>query len=40
MFKRLRRLRLNDTLRNLMLETTISKDDFIYPLFCNRRERH
>ncbi len=33
MFKRFRRLRLNDTLRNLVQETTISKDDFIYPLF-------
>ena len=33
MFKRFRRLRLNDTLRNLVQETTISKDDFTYPLF-------
>jgi porphobilinogen synthase len=33
MFKRFRRLRLNETLRNLVQETTISKDDFIYPLF-------
>ena len=33
MFKLFRRLRLNDTLRNLVQETTISADDFIYPLF-------
>ena len=33
MFKRFRRLRLNDTLRNLVQETTLSADDFIYPLF-------
>ena len=33
MFKRFRRLRLNDTLRNLVQETTITADDFIYPLF-------
>ena len=40
MFKRFRRLRLNDTLRNLVQETTISKDDFIYPLFAKRRKRY
>jgi len=33
MFKRFRRLRINETLRNLVQETTISADDFIYPLF-------
>jgi len=33
MFKRFRRLRLNETLRNLVQETTISPNDFIYPLF-------
>lgn len=33
MFKRFRRLRLNETLRNLVQETTLSPDDFIYPLF-------
>ena len=33
MFKRFRRLRLNETLRNLVQETTLSKNDFIYPLF-------
>ena len=33
MFKRFRRLRVNETLRNLVQETTLSADDFIYPLF-------
>ena len=33
MFKRFRRLRINETLRNLVQETTLSKNDFIYPLF-------
>ncbi len=33
MFKRFRRLRINETLRNLVQETRLSKDDFIYPLF-------
>lgn len=33
MFKRFRRLRLNETLRNLVQETTLSPNDFIYPLF-------
>ena len=33
MFKRFRRLRINETLRNLVQETTITPDDFIYPLF-------
>ena len=33
MFKRFRRLRLNETLRNLVQETTLTPDDFIYPLF-------
>ena len=33
MFKRFRRLRINETLRNLVQETTVSADDFIYPLF-------
>ncbi|MGP1449717.1 MAG: porphobilinogen synthase [Wolinella sp.] len=33
MFKRLRRVRLNPTLRNLVEETRLSKNDFIYPLF-------
>ncbi len=32
MFKRFTRLRLYDTLRNLVQESTISEDDFIYPL--------
>ena len=33
MFKRFRRLRINETLRNLVQETTITADDVIYPLF-------
>ncbi len=33
MFKRFRRLRINETLRNLVQETTVTPDDFIYPLF-------
>ncbi|WP_121626684.1 porphobilinogen synthase [Poseidonibacter antarcticus] len=33
MFKRFRRLRINETLRNLVQETKIAPDDFIYPLF-------
>ena len=33
MFKRFRRLRLNSTLRKLVAETTLSTDDFLYPLF-------
>ena len=33
MFKRFRRLRINETLRNLVQETIITADDFIYPLF-------
>jgi len=33
MFKRFRRLRINESLRNLVQETTVTPDDFIYPLF-------
>ena len=33
MFKRFRRLRINETLRNLVQETVLTPDDFIYPLF-------
>ncbi|RXJ70261.1 porphobilinogen synthase [Halarcobacter ebronensis] len=33
MFKRFRRLRINETLRNLVQESVLTKDDFIYPLF-------
>ncbi|GGD34020.1 delta-aminolevulinic acid dehydratase [Malaciobacter pacificus] len=33
MFKRNRRLRINKTLRNLVQETTLTSNDFIYPLF-------
>ncbi|XPV70275.1 MAG: porphobilinogen synthase [Halarcobacter sp.] len=38
MFKRFRRLRINSTLRNLVQETSLSKDDFIYPLFVREGE--
>ena len=33
MFKRFRRTRINETLRNLTRETIVTPDDFIYPLF-------
>jgi len=33
MFKRFRRLRINQTLRNLVQETKLDTDDLIYPLF-------
>ena len=33
MFKRFRRLRTNSTIRNLVRETVLTSDDFIYPLF-------
>lgn len=33
MFKRHRRLRKNDFIRSMVSETTLSKNDFIYPLF-------
>lgn len=33
MFKRFRRTRINPTLRDLVCETTLSVNDFIYPLF-------
>lgn len=32
-FKRLRRLRMTETLRSMVRETELSKNDFIYPLF-------
>ncbi|MCP4970796.1 MAG: porphobilinogen synthase [Arcobacter sp.] len=38
MFKRFRRLRINKTLRNLVQETIVTKDDFIYPLFVKEGE--
>ncbi len=38
MFKRFRRLRINETLRNLVAETTLSSNDFIYPLFVKEGE--
>jgi len=38
MFKRYRRLRINETLRGLVAETTLSKNDFIYPLFVREGE--
>ena len=33
MFKRFRRLRINENLRALVQETNLSSNDFIYPLF-------
>jgi porphobilinogen synthase len=33
MFKRFRRVRLNDKLRELLTQTKLSTDDFLYPLF-------
>ena len=33
MFKRLRRMRLNPNIREMLTETTLSKKDLIYPLF-------
>ncbi len=38
MFKRFRRLRINENLRNLVKETTLTSDDFIYPLFVREGE--
>ena len=38
MFKRFRRLRINETLRGLVRETTVTPDDFIYPLFVKEGE--
>lgn len=38
MFKRFRRTRINSTLRDLVCETSLSTNDFIYPLFV--REGH
>ena len=37
-FKRFRRLRENSTIRNLVQETKLSSDDFIYPLFVRSGE--
>ncbi len=38
MFKRFRRLRINPILRNLVQETILTKNDFIYPLFVREGE--
>ena len=38
MFKRFRRLRINETLRNMVAETTLSPNDFLYPLFVREGE--
>ncbi len=38
MFARFRRKRIHPTLRNLLQETRLSVDDFIYPLFARRGE--
>ncbi|RXJ60254.1 porphobilinogen synthase [Candidatus Marinarcus aquaticus] len=39
MFKRFRRLRINETLRDLVRETTLTPNDFIYPLFVREGEK-
>ncbi|MCH9814239.1 MAG: porphobilinogen synthase [Epsilonproteobacteria bacterium] len=39
MFKRFRRVRLNDKLRGLLTQTKLSTDDFIYPLFIKEGEK-
>lgn len=39
MFKRLRRVRFNPTVRNLVEETTLHTKDLIYPLFITHGER-
>ncbi|MCV6608527.1 MAG: porphobilinogen synthase [Campylobacterales bacterium] len=38
MFKRFRRLRTNESIRSLVRETVITKDDLIYPLFIKSGE--
>ncbi len=38
MFKRFRRLRINETLRNLVQETHVTPNDLIYPLFVREGE--
>lgn len=38
MFKRFRRLRINENLRKLVCETNLKKEDFIYPLFIKQGE--
>lgn len=38
MFKRFRRLRINPKLRDLVTETTLSTNDFMYPLFVKEGE--
>jgi len=38
MFKRFRRLRINNTLRGLVQETVLTPNDFIYPLFVKEGE--
>ncbi|MEA2018467.1 MAG: porphobilinogen synthase [Campylobacterota bacterium] len=38
MFKRFRRLRIHETLRSLTRETSVTPDDFIYPLFVREGE--
>ena len=39
MFKRFRRLRINKTIRDLVQETSLSSNDFIYPLFVREGEK-
>ncbi|MGM0520336.1 MAG: porphobilinogen synthase [Campylobacterota bacterium] len=38
MFKRFRRVRINENLRNMVQENHLTKDDFIYPLFVKEGE--
>jgi porphobilinogen synthase len=40
MFKRFRRTRINPRLRDLLTETRLSTDDFIYPLFIKAGEKN
>ncbi len=38
-FRRFRRLRINSKVRDLVAETTLSTDDFVYPLFVRNGEK-
>ena len=40
MFKRFRRTRINPKLRDLLAQTKLSTDDFIYPLFIKAGEKN
>jgi porphobilinogen synthase len=39
MFKRFRRLRANDTIRDLVRETILTKNDLMYPLFVKQGQK-